>query len=75
MASIDPQRLTLGLRAEAAQWTAQLGLNYTQGKKAKDTTALATGAQFLNPSATVVDLTVSPPEIARLGAGDPEPFE
>ncbi len=24
---------------------------------------------------TVVDLTVSPPEIARLGAGDPEPFE
>ena len=57
VASIDPQRLTLGLRAEAAQWTAQLGLNYTQGKKAKDTTALATGAQFLNPSATVVDLT------------------
>ena len=57
VASIDPQRLTLGLRADAAQWTAQLGLNYTQGKKAKDTTALATGAQFLSPSATVVDLT------------------
>ena len=54
LASIDPQRLTVGLRAEGAQWTAQLGLNYTQGKKAKDVPA---GAAFLSPSATLVDLT------------------
>ncbi len=57
VSSIDPQRMTLGLRAEAAQWTAQLGLNYTQGKKAKDTTNPAGGTQFLSPSATLVDLT------------------
>ncbi|QMV75802.1 TonB-dependent hemoglobin/transferrin/lactoferrin family receptor [Comamonas piscis] len=57
LSSIDPQRFTVGLRADAAAWTAQLGLNYTQGKKAKDTTNPSTGAQFLSPSATVVDLT------------------
>lgn len=57
LSSIDPQRLTVGLRADAAVWTAQLGLNYTQGKKAKDTTNPSTGVQFLSPSATVVDLT------------------
>lgn len=57
LSSIDPQRLTLGLRADAAQWTAQLGLNYSQGKKAKDTVNPSGGTQFLNPSATVVDLT------------------
>ncbi len=57
LSSIDPQRMTVGLRAEAAQWTAQLGLNYTQGKKAKDTTNPTGGTQFLSPSATVVDVT------------------
>ncbi len=55
LASIDPQRLTVGLRANAAQWTAQLGVNYTQGKKAKDVPAA--GNAFLSPSATLVDLT------------------
>ena len=55
LASIDPQRLTVGLRANAAQWTAQLGLNYTQRKKAQDVAAGST--QFLTPSATLVDLT------------------
>ncbi len=57
LSSIDPQRLTVGLRANAAQWTAQLGLNYTQGKKANDTTNPTSGNQFLSPSATLVDLT------------------
>ncbi|GAB2475526.1 TonB-dependent hemoglobin/transferrin/lactoferrin family receptor [Comamonas humi] len=57
VSSIDPQRLSVSLRADAAQWTAQLGLSHTAAKKAADTTNPSTGAQFLSPSATVVDLT------------------
>lgn len=54
--SISPHQLKLGLGQKAARWNWELAATYTGGKKRKDLPA-ATAAQFLSPSATVLDLT------------------
>lgn len=55
--TVDPSRLTTGLRYDTSAWMARLDLTHAAAKKAEDVT-LATGStQFLTPSYTVLDLS------------------
>lgn len=59
--SIDPAQLSVGLRYDAAQWSAYADVRHHRSKKAKDIDSEAimnarTGIQFAPPAATTLDV-------------------
>ncbi|WP_256354069.1 TonB-dependent hemoglobin/transferrin/lactoferrin family receptor [Variovorax sp. dw_308] len=57
--SVDPQKFNVGLRYTAPTWNVRLDAVYHAAKKRSDVdpTEVATGLQFLTPSATTLDLS------------------
>lgn len=54
--TVDPTRLTAGVRYETAGWHVRLDATHSAAKKASDVYVAAGGTQYLTPSYTVLDL-------------------
>jgi hemoglobin/transferrin/lactoferrin receptor protein len=54
--TVDPARLTAGVRYETAGWHVRLDATHSAAKKASDVYVAAGGSQYLTPSFTVLDL-------------------
>ena len=54
--TVDPARLTAGVRYETARWHVRLDATHSAAKKASDVYVAAGGTQYLTPSFTVLDL-------------------
>ena len=54
--TVDPARLTAGVRYETAGWHVRLDATHSAAKKAADVYVAAGGTQYLTPSFTVLDL-------------------
>ena len=54
--TVDPARLTAGVRYETAGWHVRLDATHSAAKKASDVYVAANGSQYLTPSFTVLDL-------------------
>ncbi|MDP3226606.1 MAG: TonB-dependent hemoglobin/transferrin/lactoferrin family receptor [Acidovorax sp.] len=54
--TVDPARLTAGVRYETAGWHVRLDATHSAAKKASDVYVAANGTQYLTPSYTVLDL-------------------
>ncbi|MFN7154949.1 MAG: TonB-dependent hemoglobin/transferrin/lactoferrin family receptor [Acidovorax sp.] len=54
--TVDPARLTAGVRYETAGWHVRLDATHSAAKKASDVYVAANGTQYLTPSFTVLDL-------------------
>jgi hemoglobin/transferrin/lactoferrin receptor protein len=55
--SVQPQRLLLGLRYDAQDWSTRLGLTRRAAKRAADVDGMQLPRQFLTPAATTLDLS------------------
>ena len=55
--TVDPARLTAGVRYETAGWHVRLDATHSAAKKAGDVYVAANGTQFLTPSFTTLDLS------------------
>ncbi|MCW5320437.1 TonB-dependent hemoglobin/transferrin/lactoferrin family receptor [Verminephrobacter aporrectodeae subsp. tuberculatae] len=55
--TVDPARLTAGLRYDHSAWMLRLDATHGAAKKARDVSGAAGGAQYLTPSCTVLDLS------------------
>lgn len=54
--TVDPSRLTAGLRYDTGGWMARLDMTHAAAKKASDVSVATGSTQFLTPSYTVLDL-------------------
>ena len=55
--TVDPSRLTAGLRYDSGGWMARLDMTHAAAKKARDVSVATGSTQFLTPSFTVLDLS------------------